>query len=151
MGKKSRPATKRFVSTSVHLPYEYLERMDELGEPHSSFVREAVKEKLEREEGYLAAIQRQKDVTERLRTDLKMSELTLADFEVKHEEWKVENERIRVRDIIITEYLTGVYHKQEDLFELVQKQVKTTSEIDLSALVKEVWKDLRGEETNEFE
>ncbi len=141
-GRKKRLGSDSMVSTSVHIPYAYLERIKTVGAKPSKFIRAAVGEKLEREEGYIAAINRQKEVRERLELELKQVKNKIASFQKKHEEWKKKNEISRIRDIVMTEYLTGMLRTEQDLYDAVGSQIDTTH--DLKNIVHGVWVDIKG-------
>lgn len=144
MSGRKRGFRTRFVSTSVHLPYEYLDRIEELGEKPSPFIRSAVGEKLEREEGFLAAITRAKDDLERLEMETARTEGNIAVLEERHISWMAEKERLKARDEIMTEFLTGSYLSESKLLTVMKKQM--AGKKGLEALVHEVWVDIMGDE-----
>lgn len=134
----------KLVSTSAHIPYADLERIEELGESPSRFIREAVAEKLEREEGYVAAIARKKADIEDLTGKLSGAEEQLKELREKQAEW-IRDSRIReVKDAMISEYFSQVYKDPGSLSKAVQGAFEDVSPEDVLRIAKEVWKEFGG-------
>ena len=139
---KKRVGTDKLVSTSAHIPFAYLERIKEIGTTSSKFIREAVGEKLEREEGFIAAINRQKEIHRELESELKRVKNNIAFFQKKNKEWEREKEITRIRDIIMTEYLTRMLRTEQELYAIVESQIDTAH--DLKKIVHDIWIEIKG-------
>ncbi len=146
-GRPKRTGKDRLVSTSAHISVAYLDRIDELGEPQSRFIRQAVGEKLEREEGFLAAIQLQKDDIDRLELELEGAKNNMASLVLKQESWKYERDISDLRNIVMAEYLTGSHPTEAKLLEAIKPMIDT--ELDIKQVVHEVWIDIKGEGKND--
>lgn len=133
------------ATTSVHIPLAYLDKIDALKIPQSTYIREAVKEKLERDEGYLASIEKQSAMVDSLMKQAEEENQNLQELHALHKEWKQKQERSRIRDIVITEYFTGSHQSKESLYEALKRGIKTDD--DLEAVVNEVWKEMQMEES----
>ena len=137
-----RMGSDKLVSTSVHIPFAYLERIKKVGATPSKFIRAAVGEKLEREEGYIAAINRQEEIRKGLELELKRVKNNIVFFQKKNKEWKQEKEITRIRDIIMTEYLTRMLRTEQELYTAVESQIDTTH--DLKKIVHDIWIEIEG-------
>lgn len=142
-GRKNRVGSDKLVSTSAHIPFAYLERIKTVGATPSKFIREAVGEKLEREEGFIAAIARQEAEYDRLGNELERVVLNIANLREKHEEWKQEKAIDRIKDVIMTEYLTRMHHTEQELYDAVESQID--SKLDLKNIVHDVWVNIKGD------
>lgn len=139
---EKRIGSDNLVSTSAHIPFAYLERIKKIGVPPSKFIREAVGEKLEREEGFIAAIALQEAEYDRLGDELERVVLRIANLREQHEEWKQKKEIARIQDIIMTEYLTRMLRTEQELYTAVESQIDTTH--NLKKIVHDTWIEFKG-------
>jgi len=139
---EKRVGSDNLVSTSVHIPFAYLERIKKVGATPSKFIREAVGEKLEREEGYIAAINRQEEIRRGLELELKRVENNIVLFQKKNKKWEHEKEIAHIRDVIMTEYLTRMLRTEQELYDAVESQIDTTH--NLKKIVHDVWIEFKG-------
>jgi hypothetical protein len=142
MGKK-RTGAERLVPTSVQIEAGVLDRIDALGYHQSTFLRDAANEKLEREEGYLGAIEVQGAIVDKILEQAEKEQLKLHELHEKHKEWKAMKQREIVKDAVVTEYFTGFHKTKESLLTAMKHGLKT--ELDLEEIVEEVWKEVQIE------
>lgn len=124
MSRERRTGDDRLTPTSVHLPCAYLDRIGELKRKPSPYIREAVGEKLERDEGFTAEIERLVARKNNLEDEVNNIGLHLEDLRHKNNVFRVEREEVRVRDLAIEEYIGLTYQKTaDDLFILVRSKL----------------------------
>lgn len=133
------------TTTSVHCTIGVLDRITELGYHQSTFIRMAIEEKIEREEGFKAAIDVKSALVDSLLKQTEEENQKLQELHALHKEWKHKQERSRIRDIVITEYFTDFHKSKESLYEALKRGVKTDE--DLEAVVNEVWAEMKMEES----
>ena len=143
MARPKRTGKDRLVTTTVHVPAGALDRIDELKRHQSTFMREAVLEKLEREEGYIAAIEIQSAVVDKLLKQVEDENANLHELHAKHKIWQKKQERKRVKGIVIEEFFAGNHKSAESLLAAIWEDVSTES--DKQAIVEEVWTEMRNE------
>ena len=115
MSRERRTGDDRLTSTSVHLPCAYLDSIIELKRKPSEYIRDAVGEKLERDEGFATTIQRLVARRIGLEDEVKNIGLQLDELREKNNVWRVEREEDRIRDLAIEEYVGLTYQTADDL------------------------------------
>ena len=143
MPRRRRVGRNRLIATSAHIPFTHLEAIENMGESPSRFIRQAVAEKLEREQGYEAAI-------ERISAEIEDYERQLSGMQERREklldlrdEWKAGRLHERIRSAMVGEYLTHDYETLEALiltFKDFPDFDKLSKEEQL-AIASEVWKE----------
>ena len=149
MAKERRTGDDRLTPTSVHLPCAYLDRITELRKVQSEYIRDAVGEKLERDEGFTAAIEILLTDERNMEMDLKKLRKDIDDLRHKHGVWKIEQTEQQLRDRAMTLYVVAIFNNEEELYHQVMEN--NTFEIVLPEskvreIVKDIWIKEKGSE-----
>lgn len=135
------------TTTTVHVEVGVLDRIIEIGAHQSTYIREAIKEKLVRDEGFLSAIDVQGALVDSLLKQTEEEQAKLHEIHEKHKEWKKQQEVSLVKDAVMTEYITGNHTTKESLrsavFPGLLKEFKET--VDINEIVEEVWEEVQIE------
>lgn len=141
MGRPKKTGKNRMTTTSVHIEVGVLDRIEELGAQQSTYIREAVHEKLARDEGFQAAIDIQGALVDSLLKQTEEENTKLHELHEKNKEWKRQQEVSRVKDAVMNEYFTGFHKSKESLLKaFTASDFKTDA--DLEAIVNKVWEEM---------
>ena len=141
MGREKRVGDDRLSPTTVQVSIGELNRIDELGHHRSTFIRQAIKEKLERDTGFDKAIELQNAIVDKLLEQTEHEQEKLRELHEKRKAWMAEREVSRVRDIVIAEIVTGHHRSKESLRDALRIQTQA----DLDSIIIDVWKEFNNE------
>jgi hypothetical protein len=150
---RKRDLSANLVATSAHLPYFYLEQIAALHMPQSKFIRDAVGEKLERETGFLAAIERTEGEILELKKILAEREQEGEELKVKRSAWLTQKLRARAREAMLAAYLSAPSRPSslDEFLEVgktkLQEEDLKLPEVDVLSVAKDLWTEFGRRKT----
>jgi len=107
--KNKSKTRERMAVTSIYVPIRALEWIEGHGYHESTFIREAIEEKIQRESGYVIQLERKRSEIRNLEEQLNKAKEELKRLEAKQEEWEEQEEALKLRKTIETAILHVPY------------------------------------------
>jgi len=134
------------VTTSIYIPIEDLKWIKENRKVVSTFVCDAIREKIERETGFSSQIRRLESMIKETEELLERRYQELEELKKREEEWKKKKEREELNDLLTRAAKNVLYESWEEMAKDLEESRGSIPIEEWKSMVREKWDEYHVEQ-----